>query len=139
MIQANELRIGNWVNTPKGVGAVMQISLKTTLNTKTHFVALKMEWRNNHYKSTLSAITPIPLTPSILENAGFVNNRYGFYEMWIGDGSLCTDTVGDSITSFLTKGVDDAYQEIGLAPVKYLHQLQNLYYCLTRKELEITM
>ena len=84
----------------------------------------------------MSAYSPIPLTPEILIACGFkkrtYNDEYLFEEhsqMWfkyyshLGAWQLEVDT-----------SYEGGY-ETDIATIKSLHQLQNLYYCLTGEEL----
>lgn len=74
---------------------------------------------------------PIPLTPEILEKCGFekVYQSYVLDKFFLYNGP---DVAGDwwfkmsEAVGFTVK-------------IKYLHQLQNLYYALTGEELKINM
>lgn len=109
MIQANELRIGNWVNHVNEYPAQIR--------------AYDFEHSNFH------KINPIPLTPEVLEKCGFVGvksrvndsihkYRKGGIEIFLPEYGFCYYD-GDCWTI-----------------VKSLHQLQNLYFALTGEELE---
>lgn len=91
-------------------------------------------------------LEPIPLTPEILEKAGFK----------VGDGwrelQLYYDEYGSAYLYFNKGAVflnqfykTDAVQEdkVGFfnihRPIQYLHQLQNLYFSLCNQELNITL
>jgi len=118
-MKANELRIGNIL---KG-GEVVSIDIMGVI------------FRNN-FNNTYSGIhpkcKPIKLTPEILEQCGFekINNIHGYY-LWSMKRKR-----NDSKPSI---DIYDRYTIIGnISRVKhcvYLHQLQNLYYALTGKEL----
>jgi len=71
----------------------------------------------------MSAYSPIQLTPEILEKCGLINNKI-FPEIeyfTLVDGSL---------------HFEDRYTCVD---VKYLHQLQNLYFALTGVELNVQL
>jgi hypothetical protein len=131
MIQANELRIGD-------------IVLRAKLLQKAY--TLPNEWEYDQITVSHNDITacvlkpesfkPIPLTPEILEKCGFVYDDV--FEKWFiylnkheldidrltfrkYEGFICFD------------GID---KRTILKQVKYLHQLQNLYFALTGEELE---
>jgi len=128
MINANELRIGNWViqfqtdmveNIYQQVDAILKDGAALTELNCVPF----------------SKLEPIPLTPEILEKAGFVCD-WDTYRLdikgsgvidWSDDGSV---GIGDSRDKFLFAGN---------GPCKYVHQLQNLYWCLCGEELEINL
>ena len=75
----------------------------------------------------LRKIEPIPLTEEWLLKFGFEKNknsdlyfRLNNYEYFIENGII-----------------DNGYSRMNEISVKYVHQLQNLYFALTGKELEI--
>lgn len=87
-------------------------------------------------------LTGIPLTPELLEKAGFMKMKsdkhtsytgvaqlnYGNPVLWLNEHSKLSTNGGND---YLFMG--DGFR----IPCKYLHQLQNLYYCLTSSELKI--
>jgi hypothetical protein len=74
-------------------------------------------------------IHPIPLTPEILEKAGFELFPWGWVKKASNDFGIRLN-----VQSF-------SYDVSGNYPVKldYLHQLQNLYYALTGEELNVQL
>ena len=106
MIQANELRIGNWY-----LGASRGNPLQATAR----FIQQLDEGLLN--------CSPIPLTPEILEKWGFISNPYqDRFELGQVYIQYC--------------GVRNMFWLENYSPeLKYLHQLQNLYYALTGEEL----
>lgn len=114
MINANELRLGNWVyyvnvvNEPYLIDAPRKIELASVLN-------------------------PIPLTEDILIKAGFEKDiwhmpalKHNGWKFYMTEQLFFTWLVWDN-------GHDDT----SLCLIKTVHQLQNLYHILTGKELEI--
>ena len=105
---AQELRIGNWVHV-----SLMDRSLSTD--------------RLIHYRDFESIyggwllFEPIPLTSEWLEKCK--NDDYGFYQQSDGSYSLIDD-YGDGSTYYIGN-------------LRYVHQLQNLYFALTGQELTI--
>ncbi len=110
MIQANELRIGNWVKDAEYLSD--------------NYMVVRM------VSSDLDA-RPIPLTPKILEKAGF---RYKNFTHNLNKLSICLpgNSYKDGRTYFnswcIIEGIPNS-----------LHQLQNLYFALTGTELEIKL
>ena len=116
MIQAKDLRIGNWVfySHPK----------------KSYNYCISP--LDLHYADTRERIfKPIPLTPEILEKCGFeevykspMHSTYWMeglsYYFWYEKGNQYADCKGLQVNC------------------KHLHQLQNLYFALTGEELTIT-
>jgi hypothetical protein len=113
MIQANELRIGNWVRIRES-------------DTKVQVEAYMLN------VSELSNCQPIPLTPEILEKCGFerlTHKTEGGYK-----SSIYSYRGKYSFTVFF----DDGKLSVSFwqgNEKQYLHQLQNLYFALTGEEL----
>jgi hypothetical protein len=117
MIKANELRIGNWYFE---FGMPRQA---------TGLLIYKLESIRIRDKIAID-ISPIPLTPEILEKCGF--REYGPFSPWLTLGSFSwSDPAGISYE------IDE--ESAMLDHIKYLHQLQNLYYAVTGEELTITL
>jgi len=122
MIESKELRIGNYVKCPLDETFLKVTTLKNKL-----IIASKGE--NVNY----NAIGPIPLTEYILLKCGFEKtNRIDFGELkecyanfsfalMIRHNSFFVDWIG------------------GNTEVKYLHTLQNVFYFLTGKELNVEL
>lgn len=121
---AHELRIGNYVDYPlEGYDSIHKVTVYT------------LKDLDNCNKD----IKPIPLTEEILLKCGFENKMNLMY-ISIFEGMLCI-----SINDF-SYGLYSTEQRfnIGLSytnssKIEYLHQLQNLYWSLTQKELQIEL
>lgn len=123
MIQSNELRIGNYVKDDIGrIGKVVSIG-SNTIRLKMEFSTMKIDTNHDQYGLD---VEPIPLTPEILENAGFVKNKYG------------NRFIKDELTNDIVKS-NGFYMANVSQELKYLHQLQNLYFALTGEELIINL
>lgn len=118
MIQANELRIGDEIDR----GAVVEI----------HKDGVKV-FNGLHYYE--NEIFPIPLSPEILEKCGFSKTSYEEQSWQISQSEngivFCEDDKNGYCEVVL-----DFYSQVR---VRYLHQLQNLYYALTGTELNINL
>lgn len=121
MIQANELRIGNCIQT---------------VNDHTPFVIKELHmmhfimrpWDNILFE-------PIPLTPELLEKIGF---RHGKYETT--DSVVYFKVYSDGDVKVVVEPDSDPYYRTDIGqPIRYLHQLQNLYFTLTGEELEVSL
>lgn len=138
MIQANELRIGNYI-ADRG-GKIWQIDCWESQNkvaAKAPYIGdmIGMPMYGHPLTEEVDYLQPIFLTPEILEKCGFAWSIYhqahylsGFdYVVDICDGycRICKyrRTVTDNV----------------LVRIKYLHQLQNLYFSLTGQELNIQL
>lgn len=118
-MKIEELRIGNWVNTEHGfrkVATIEQNKIGTILKPCT--MVLK------HFD--MNSVTPITLTADLLLKCGFKWNDELFeldcheYRMYYKDYYILYNTIGTIKIKCDT-----------------LHQLQNLYFALTGKELTI--
>ena len=129
MIQANELRIGNWISD-RG-GKQWQIDCWEAPNK----VAAKEPYMGELFEKPMYGhplteeveyLQPIPLTPEILEKFGFEKDEDGIYLFrscmyWLDDIKVLQIAI--------------QYAVALNAPCAYLHQLQNLIFSLTGEEL----
>jgi len=113
MINTNELRRGNWVNaTYDGIDYRQVFSIPNM----DEFAA-----------------EPITITPEILEKAGFKKED----KLNVNAQTWCKFGMGEYLTYYF-----DGFCkfEFGIKPaIKYVHQLQNLYFALTGEELYIKL
>ncbi len=133
MIQPNELRIGNLVYAEVGLPSldIHQIKPKDIFD-----ISLG-----------LARIYPIPLTEEWLIKAGFVKNDLSYETDRItyfapDDVSMQLTLINES--TFIQFTLDDSvegsfnlFESAPIADIKYLHQLQNIYFALTGDELNI--
>lgn len=138
-MKATELRIGNIVFYNSEDDKNEPVRYYCTING----ADLRIMQDDENY---LKSHEPIPLTPELLEKCGFSDKDYksGYIGIEIKAGGMITDFV-------LTKPqVLGEFQKqfcweytAGNIPfflkLEYLHQLQNLYFSLTCKELEINL
>lgn len=113
-----ELRIGNFVQTPDGIGTVMILSeYSASVN------VMDCISNFNHFAG-------IPITPEWLEQLGFEKDQYNVYRS--PDTIEFRPLIYDNgiIGYELYRGAVD-----WLRHIEYVHQLQNLYFALTKKEL----
>lgn len=117
MMQASEYRIGNWVSN----GEVdYQITGATILHLE--------------IKPSDAIAKPIPITPEWLERFGLItdktDNVITLYENDCFD-LRCSwdDELGFQIW------FESDYHESAVKNIKYIHQLQNLYFALTGEEI----
>lgn len=121
MIKANEIRIGNLYNRKHGKGCTETVIDEMIL----------AEIFGQSLEYSLNIFEPIPLTVSELRKFGF--DEYEGFE-FIKDGiSLHFITTDDNFQFEFTC----PELEWKILDVKFVHQLQNLYFNLTGKELII--
>lgn len=147
MIQASELRIGNWVVFNDNTDRYGQVFLITGTEVQMSTNYIPDHWENSvkEVGIGIDSVFPIHLTPDILEQAGFEkqlldegNEDEGYcYSLRLNDNKYCG-------LSFLS-GDKNGYTEVCLFPYeewfrcRYVHQLQNWYFALTGKELSLTL
>jgi hypothetical protein len=120
MIKENEIRIGNWVID----------------NTREKSRYIKLD-SNEVYEligtGNWDYIEPIPITPSILEKAGFeLELKFESGDYWFHE--KMRTFAASRMYIYLPYSLFDS-----MAPCKYVHQLQNLYWVLVGEELEISL
>jgi hypothetical protein len=126
-MEAKELRINNWVHY-KGEWCYREIWNK------------EFQWEDRDWYAVgectmdLNDVYPIPLTEEWLEKFGF-NSKYKSVHMLWNLGNFYInqksdeDDYGNSIPQEQIFYYDYTFE------IKYVHQLQNLYYALTGEEL----
>jgi len=113
---ANEVRIGN---------LVYNTTLKLTKAIDTLDIRYLAEGKfENHFQ-------PIRLTDEWLEKLGFKINMDNFD--W--NAGIGTNCIGDFELSLRHTDNVGWFYKSKCTPIKYVHQLQNLYFALTGKEL----
>lgn len=122
MIKANELRIGNWVE------------MKTVL-IGSKWEAIESELINMNDmgsgNGTYASYKPIPLTEEWLIKFGFD------VEINVDNGDWYFKQSKVDVSFGLIKDDNGSWElYTGSRKIKYVHQLQNLYFALTGEELE---
>lgn len=142
-MKTNELRLGNWI---MGIGYMHVTELKTELGN--NFITASN--KDVVFMDEEDSFQPIELTEEVLLKVGFelVNTkRLTGYEM--------VKELENNVYEFLVfkifnnndtllnirkqKGGGFEYGEFTKRGIKYLHELQNAYFCLTGKELEVNL
>lgn len=133
MINANELRIGNFVEKEGCIGFIDII--QDCPNDLFKKVSFKSDHLNGEFK--FEEIFPIPLTPSMPIKSGFelLSGSRGMYMIFIDDLRISVSV------EFSFAYIDTKW---GQAPIKkplfkYVHSLQNLIFALTGKILYLSL
>lgn len=126
-MKANELRIGNLVKLKDIITTYQEVIM---IDGEVNVIQCK-----NDIHSPLEDYEPIPLTEEILLKCGF---KWSIYHQAHSNDSDSFDYVIDICKEFCRV---IKYRRNGdvLIHIKYLHQLQNLYWCLCGEELEINL
>lgn len=131
-LKCTDLRIGNYVNIEGDVVKVKEIYEKS------------IHYANSEYESyaTEDFIQPIELTEEVLVKIGFgkrndcytLSNEYIFFVYY-------KDSFKQELLASVKRKGKCYYNtnELKNYDIKYLHQLQNAYYCLTNEELNIEL
>lgn len=120
MIEVKELRIGNYVQPKNNSGK--EATVGTVFAIGSYLVSVN--GNNNQYD--YHQIEPVQITEDILSKCEFVKQEYN-----------------DTVVYYNPLMTLDAYFRLNIdgynIEVKYLHQLQNLYFYLTGEELEVKL
>lgn len=134
MIEPNELRIGNALFDRNNDIVIVESILDYGINYDPDIEACKYQFRDNELR-------PIPLTEERLLKCGFEQVDDMPYHPDMKTRSLYINTLilrkntYSNLFEFHFQHKDPSMFEN--TEVKYLHQLQNLYFALDGKELEI--
>lgn len=122
MIKANELRIGNYITEVGASDGFYASVVSIGVDTCTYGIG---------YWASFDKLAPIPLTEKWLLDFGFEKGDYGFYKLYYNDDFyLLTNLKG--YTELCINKIKGAVVE-----TKYVHQMQNLYFAVKSKELEL--
>lgn len=114
MINANELRIGNWVKYHDDDTLFKVVEIDT--------LGIRVENEEQNTWIEYDCFSPIYLTPEILEKCGFISNPYqDRYEL------------GDIYIEYC--GIRNICWIENAPHIQYFHQLQNYVYANTNEEL----
>lgn len=144
-----DLRIGNLVKYCNGVYRIIEVS-------PIHLLVQNANDINDIQHRAIQNAEPIELTEEVLLKIGFEkiefvkNEQHKYYKkicidnyIYMLDFMVVSKDISLSITRYDKEdegNVVDYYYEVFLSDeIKNLHQLQNAYYCLTGKELEVEL
>jgi hypothetical protein len=133
-MKAQELRIGNWVEHE---GAHTTIDALWYENAQMQPYRALLGKERSRMGTALININPIPLSPEVLTACGFeIPSQVKFLNK---DWYICIEPNGVYIQVEKNDTFDYGICErLAVSETKYLHQLQNLIYCLTGEELNYT-
>ena len=125
MIKANELRFGNWIN-------YRNIQIPVTMIGQ-YGIQSKNGYKLINAKFVTTDLTPIPLTPEILEACGFEEQENGWHKL-----NICEHYINLFFESLAKAELSISGLGMKMPHIRHLHQLQNLYHALTGEELNYT-
>ena len=131
-MKAEELRKGNWVSDGRRVGFVI------TTNKKTCTIKMPV----STLKMAVEEVEPIPITEEWLLDFGFEkiifdSDETGYGENYVLQINKKTKIVFEDDMSFGIEScmLDTNWLDLDFDKLRGVHELQNLYFVLTRKEL----
>ncbi len=130
MIQ-NELRKGNIINRIDEFGGTHPGTITQIKATVAEYITPERRYDSAYFKY----LSGVPLTPEILLKCGFENVIEFDYHFRKDEFDVMIESHG------IYYYIDDRGDNEGTKPrqIKYLHQLQNLYFALTGIELTINL
>lgn len=134
MIDIRDLTIGNWVFDGIHTNFPMQItSLSEGYVTMSFPSNEGMDW-----ESTPEELQGIPLTEDLLSKLGFTHNGYGIWNKRQQDRKIAINVKAEflAIDAYKDRYCDSRCTCHG---IKYLHQLQNLFYVIAKEELKFDL
>lgn len=138
-MKATDLRIGNYVNPNCGeLEHIMEIECVLPNEVSGCLIDDNYEEWLTHSNQNISieGIAPVPLTEEWLKDFGFILYDEDRRKFWgLGRSDAGDNIVGYDfiVNQYAGYHVDGCSYEI-----QYVHQLQNIYHCLTGKELTKT-
>lgn len=141
-MEVNELRIGNYVKFYDPINGT-NIYKVYRINDSG---SVSLEDKGQLASCTVKNIEPIELTGDILIKNGFFKRGYneiyfitpcvGYYEYYIS-----YQNIKDNKYSFVASGYKNGElkRQIRLDNIKYLHELQNIFFSFTNQELEMKL
>lgn len=122
MIKSNDLRVGNWVE-------YMEDGTKFKV-TEINPTGISVENTEESTWIELDQFSGLKLTYELLEKFGF-ERRFKTEDCNIWDGHDITLALLEKGWKYLTAP--------GAKPFQFVHQLQNLFYCISHEELKIEL
>ncbi len=135
MIQANELRVGSWVDYFGNYGQVETIKKDGVV----FLVYGKLKQGN--FGNVIEALEPIPLKPEMLQQFGFTSGRQTNIDGLIQYDFWQTQNLGGKTHRYILHKEGEyifykGYNIVGRSFIKYVHDFQNWYFSVYREELQ---
>lgn len=129
-MRASELRIGNWIYDP-----VNKTEFQIDCFLGTDYCTNKCEFETQEFDAKLEECEPIALTEEWLIKFGFKPEGEGYS---LNNYLVCSFKDFSDGSSEYSLYEWDSYNEVEVCikgGIKYVHQLQNLFFALTNEEL----
>jgi len=125
MINVKELRIGNLISDYQN-NTIKVLGISDVYNDGNYYII------SENGGSIDDDHKPIPLTPEILLKCGFTSDKW-LMSFHLGENKMWIDKTSNEFYWVFGR------KETKYLRIKYLHQLQNLFYSLTNEELNINL
>lgn len=140
-MKLGDLRLGNWVKINEGIGQVcclMTVEYEDWSIGEDMPICVDGERYNAPRSCTLEEVEGIPLTEEILLGCGFKEipcslkayKQYSFDSRITEEQCVMTLYSSDGKNFMATSIRDD---------IKYVHELQNVFYAMNKEELEVKL
>ena len=132
-MKAEELRIGNIVDTPIGIGSIVSIH-----DLKFNSVRVCSKYHTRYRFVDVDKLIPVPLTPEILEKIEGVVKDDKYESFYYLDHQLFSCKVYKNV-GLPMEITADGVVRYACDKIKHLHTFQNVIYALTQTELQIKL
>lgn len=142
-MKVNELRLGNWVKVNDPIFGVNTYKVATIRDNGNITLS-------DNLSCSVNNIEPIELTEEVLTKIGFDKKRQLISYLFYLDYEIDKDNIilvkyiiypkAPSLLKIIaSQGGNYECFEFIKRSIKYLHELQNVYYCLTGQELKVEL
>ena len=132
MLNKNELRLGNLVNEEVLGNVIISELSENMCCVDVNNLTSENKIEIVKYHLNYDSINPIQITEDWLYRFSFERKGDGFYYLDIGNDTMITSGGKEFWVDKIVEGIDVS---VGLSGGNTVHQLQNLYYAMTNKEL----
>lgn len=138
-MKTSELRLGNWVKYKDKYAKVENMSSRFIMDTSDY---IGVRHTGEGYTMCVStAFKPIELTDEVLSKIGF--NKYNdVINIYVFENERVIIIYAPNLKLLRIEDIKNDIlidRNVRLNNVEYLHQLQNVYYLLIGKELEVSL
>lgn len=147
MIHTNELMLGNWVEYATGLNGENRSIPMYVTGIFSDTVYLNFDGNEGDvFEEEEENLIGIPITEELLEKCGFIrSNKWedgsncfllDSLKSWLIDGEMCIEA--DNLHSIMEPYMGE-FPVNKVYEIHFLHELQNTYFMLTKKHLEIKL
>lgn len=139
MIHTNELMLGNWVEYATGLNNDKRSIPMYVTGIFSDTVYLNFDGNEGDPFEILDEdLRGIPITEGMIEKLGWPKTHSGTYRSYYGDEQYETFvTLEHKYGTYVLTKTGQHCGDVG--QLRYIHELQNAYYLLTRKHLEVKL